>query len=224
MSRSGILAGRIQQRDRAQLRGRLDARRARLPAEVDAHAQLAAWLAANVVVDELAPIEALDLTAFVRGTAGIDLPPEERLRRLAIFVEDRLTWRDEQPRAWLAHDRIYSAALRLNAHDPWLHLSRAISAREHAASLFRIGAGRQAWIESPVRRRMMQVAHEAAGEAVALAPDDAGVLVRVGEVCYHDPDRGPAEALCWYERALERDPRDDWGALYRAHCLHDLER
>ena len=203
MSRSGLLAGRIQQRDRAQLRGRLDARRAR-PAEVDARDRLAAWLADEGVADEIEPIEALDLTAFLQSTAGIDLPPEERLRRLAIFIEDRLTWRHEQPRAWLAHDRIYSAALRLAARDPWLHLSRAVSAREHAAGLFRIEAGQAAWIELPLRRRMMQVAHEAAAAAVALTPGDAGVLVRVGELYYHDPDRGPAQALPWYERALER--------------------
>jgi hypothetical protein len=89
----------------------------------------------------------------VRATAGIDLPPEERLRRVAIFIEDRLSWRDEQPRAWLAHDRIYAAALRLNAHDPWLHSSRAVSARAHADGLVRIAAGQQAWIELIAARR-----------------------------------------------------------------------
>jgi hypothetical protein len=34
----------------------------------------------------------------------------------------------------------------------------------------------------------------------------------------------PHGALAWYERALFVDPSHGWASLYRAHCLHDLER
>jgi len=118
----------------------------------------------------------------------------ERLRQLAIRLEPELSWRDdEQPRAWLALERIYSAALQLNPRDPSIHLSRAIIAREHAEGLQRslpfpsppLGASqtrlppsgplaRDVWTESPLRRRMMEVAQSAVREALDLAPTDVG--------------------------------------------------
>src|SRR5262249_39930014 len=141
MPRSGILTGRFQQRDRAQLRRRLDRHDA--PPSTDANAALDAWLDANVRLrdEELSTIESLDLTSFLRRTAPIDLPPEERLRRLAAHIESDLAFREEQPRAWLAHERVYRAALDLNPRVVWVHLSRAISAREHAELLRGLAPG-----------------------------------------------------------------------------------
>src|SRR5262249_55967768 len=149
--------------------------------------------------------------------------PEERLRRLGIRLESRLSWREEQPRAWLALDRLYAAALQLNPRDAFVHLSRAISTKEHAEGLLHSGVTRDAWTDSSLRR-MMRVAYEAASAAMDLMPADVDVLYTMGDLCYVDPDRGPGEALPWYESALEQDPSAGWALLYRAHCLQDLGR
>lgn len=222
MPRSAILTGRFQQRDRAQLRGRLDRHGA--PRSTDVNAALDAWLDANVRLrDEPSAIESLDLTSFLRRTATIDIAPDERLRRLAIHIESDLAVREEQLRAWLTHDRIYRAALDLNPRAVWVQLSRAISAREHSEAL-PLRRNTEAWKESPLRRRMMRTARDALREALAVEPDSAEALCLMGQHCYFDPDEGLVEAVRWYEGALEREPGMGWALLYRAHCLHDLER
>jgi tetratricopeptide (TPR) repeat protein len=173
----------------------------------------------------LAAIESLDVTRFLRRTAEIDLPPAQRLRKLAIHAETRLTWRAEQPRAWLAHDRLYRAALDL-ALDPeakTVHESRAISARAHAEAL-RLDLDLASWKESALRRRMMRTARQALAEAIALDPEDGHPLFLLGHHCYFDPDEGQLEAIGCYDRAIARKPDLGLALLYRAHSLHDLER
>jgi hypothetical protein len=222
MPRSAILTGRFQQRDRAQLRGRHD--RHAPPRRADTAAVLEAWLEANVPSNaDLPELESLDVTSFLRRTATIDLPPEERLRRLAIHVETSLACSVEQPRAWLAHDRLYRAALDLNPGAPGVHTSRAVSAREHAEGL-RLDLSVEAWRESALRRRMMRAARQELQEAIALDRDDADALLQLGHHCYFDPDEDKVEAIRWYQESIDREPKLGWALLYRAHCLQDLER
>ena len=70
---------------------------------------------------------------------------------------------------------------------------------------------------------MLTVAFDAATRALG---DGGGPRAHtlLGELCYVDPDHGPAEALPWFDRALAAAPDDGWARLYRAHCLHDLGR
>lgn len=224
MPRSPVLTGRTQPRDRARQRGRLD-RQAPAAVRGEAVAGVRAWLDASGATGAVASIETIDLAAFVRQTAHLGASSEERLRQLAIALEHEIAWRrDEQPRAWLALDRIYAAALRLNPDEVGVHLSRAISARECAEGLWAPGVDRGAWARSPLRRRMATAAREACLAALERAPSDADALHVMGDQGYFDPDRGASEALPWYERALAADPTHTWAALYRAHCLHDLAR
>src|SRR6187399_3018945 len=98
MARSDILSGSIQQRDRAQQRGRRDRDTERVVDEPER--QLEVWIQAHHGGD------ALDASVYLHDTVAIEMSAEQRLRHLAIHLEDRLAWREEQPRAWLAIDRL----------------------------------------------------------------------------------------------------------------------
>ena len=83
MRRSAVLSGRQTQRDRAQLRGRLDGRKAQ--SQVPAKDELITWLQTSIHVDDVSDIETLNLNDFLRNTGQINLTVDERLRQLAIF-------------------------------------------------------------------------------------------------------------------------------------------
>ncbi len=131
MRRSAVLNGRLSQRDRAQLRGRLDDRKQE-PSQPPKE-ELFVWLRASLNANDVSDMERLNLTDFLRNTGQIDLPPDERLRQLAIFLEPELL--SPQPRAWLALDRIYLHAVRMAPKSVWVHQSRALSAKYCAAGL-----------------------------------------------------------------------------------------
>ena len=87
--------GRDRPRWRAKLRHRLDAAPEPRPEprrQLDDWIDACAWASA-----ELSTVETLDLTAYLRDTSHIDLPPTERLRMLAVAVEPRMSVAD-QPR------------------------------------------------------------------------------------------------------------------------------
>lgn len=204
MGRSPVLAGRIDARDRAHQRHRLD--RAR-PDQVDPPAAIHAWLvAAPLPLGRPEAVARLDLDRFLASTSGIALAPEERLRQLAIFLESH----GRADGAWL--DRIYEAALRLAPDDALVWHSRSITAKQ--TSLASRGARASRW-----RAR----ARRALDRANELAPDDVHVRYSLGKWAYF-LGRGAEEALPLFERALDVAPRDGWALLYRAHCLHDLGR
>lgn len=223
MPRAGLLAGRLQQRDRAHARGRLDAARAaRAPAAVDPDAALTAWLDAHGPRGSLDRLARLDLAAYLRDTAAVAHPAAERLRQLAVWLEPTLVGDPAQPRAWLALDRIYAAAIAADPGDASAHRSRAVSAREAAELLdSRTPADPRARQHG---RRMRSVAYAACDTACAAAPAAPEPWTTLGLVRYGDPAAGPTAALAAFDAALARDPLDAWALLYRAHCLHDLAR
>ncbi|CAN97661.1 hypothetical protein sce7492 [Sorangium cellulosum So ce56] len=204
--------GQDRPRWRAKLRHRYD--RVRPPLS-DPHDQLNAW------IDErgweklgTAELEALDLTAYLRKTAHIDLAPTERLRRLAIALEYQLTL-SEQPRGWLALERIYTAGRALDPDDAEIEVSRAVTAELCASCVD----------DRPeVRRRMIFAGRTAAERAVQLRPNDAGAQVALGMLHYSFQYGSIESALACFEAAAVLDPSSGWARLYRAHCLHDLGR
>lgn len=213
MSRSRVLTGQLNQRDRAQLRGRLDGRKqesAQSPVD-----ELRAWLTAELSVDDVSEAETLDLTEFLRNTGQIDLPPDERLRQLAVFLEPDLC--SPQPRGWLALDRIYQQAIRIAPKSVWAHHSRALSAKYCAEGLSPNDDG-------ATFRRILDSAWDAANTAYDLDSTDADVSYLMGSLYYIDPVRSVDEALEFFEESIEKDADHQWALLYRAHCLQDLER
>ncbi len=123
MPRSAILTGLKDQRDRAKQRGRLDHRRSKT--FVDPVDKIHSWLEKNISIEETAEAERLNLTNFLRKSAFISLPAEERLRQLAMHLKSELYW--HEMRGWLALDRIYQEAISINPHDVWIHHSRSIT-------------------------------------------------------------------------------------------------
>lgn len=213
MRRSPVLAGLTSQRDRAQLRGKLDRReRQDAPSTKD---QLVAWLKATVSIQDVSEAETLDLTDFLRNSGKFELSPEERLRQLAIFLEPDLLI--PQPRGWLALDRIYQQALRYAPNSVSVHHSRALSGKYCAECLSPNG-------DATTYRRIMESAWYAANTAYQIESTDADVLYLLGSLSYIDSTRTVNESLTFFDEAIGNDSNHQWALLYRAHCLQDLER
>ncbi len=163
---------------------------------------------------ELATIESLNLTSYLRETSHVDLTPTERLRMLAIALESGMSI-SEQPRGWLALERIYAAGRALDPDDAEIEISRAITA-EACASLIP---------DRPeIARRMISVGRAAAERAIDLRPGDSRAPYALGMLDYSFGDGSIESALACFESAVLLDPSYGWARLYQAHCLHDLER
>lgn len=213
MMRTGLTRakdGRDRPRWRAKLRRRLDGAPSSRP---DPHVQLAACLGSSGWAHRsIEYLEALDLTKYVRDTSHIELSATERLRQLAITLEDDLS-SGPQPRGWLALERIYAAGRALDAGDPDIEVSRAISAERAAACLHD---------QPDTRQRIILVGREAANQAIALRPDDAVAHYALGMLHYSFTDGSIEYALSCFDRSSALDSNFGWARLYRAHCLHDL--
>lgn len=164
----------------------------------------------NIEISDVAEAEKIDLKIFLQDTVHIDMLPQERLKQLAIFLEPELSW---SYRAWLALDRVYKTALSITPDDHFVHHSRAISAQETAECLEEINA-----------RKVWNTAWRSAYKAQTLAPTDAHVQYTLGSLCYRDKSHSVEEALQHFEAVLAEDKEHQWALLYRAHCLHDLEK
>lgn len=204
--------GQDRPRWRAKLRHRLD--RAQPPVS-EPYEQINAWIDEHGWANlDVARLEALDLTAYLRETAHIQLAPTERLRRLAIALEDQLN-ASEQPRGWLALERIYAAGSMLDPGDAEIDVSRAVTAGLCASCVDN---------RPDVRRRMILAGRAAATRAIELRPNDAGAHYALGMLYYSFQDGSIESALACFEAAIGADPNVGWARLYRAHCLHDLSR
>lgn len=202
--------------DRPRWRAKLRHRHDRTHASAfDPHEHLQAWLRNRAWTKlQVEQLEALDLTAYLRDTGHIDLVPTERLRQLAIALENQLLASD-QPRGWLALERIYDFARALDPRDIVLETSRAITAETAAP---------QVDDRLDLRRRMILVGREAAARAIEVQPSRADAHYALGMLDYSVHHGSIESALVSFERAIAADPNFGWARLYRAHCLHDLGR
>jgi tetratricopeptide (TPR) repeat protein len=166
------------------------------------------WLSEWVAALADGELERIDLDGFLRASEHFEVAAAERLRLLAIALEGRAIDLGAR-RGWVCVERVYARALRLAPDDAMIHESRGISASE----LARDGD------EALVREAQRSIAR-----AAELAPDDAMIAYQQGRVIYMHRRWSAAIALPYFERALLLDPECGWAALYRAHCLHDLER
>ncbi len=207
MKRNAVKSGLFDQRGRATTRRR--SRRRQGPVD-RGDGGLTEWLVARGPRS----VRRVDLEKFLRDTAGFEPPAAERLRQLAIYLELEA---QALPGAagWDALRRIYDRALRLEPENAEVYVSMSISAREQAECL----------ADSPEQRRILDAGVAAARQAIELAPDSASAHDALGHLLY---SRGETQAaLEAFECALACDadgPRSDWVRLYRAHCLHDMER
>lgn len=167
MTRSAILKGRIDARDRARLRRRLD--RPRSP-DTDPGDALWAWLEESDYGQEAhEDMPRLDLDHYLQVSGHIELAAEERLRLLAVFVEP-----DYAPTAPEALDRIYEAAVRLNPESPAVWHSRGISAKFAATT----------GVEPKKCLRFRKLALRSLHQAWELYATDTNVACSLGEWHY----------------------------------------
>lgn len=207
MKRNAVKSGLFDQRDRATQRRRSRREQAASAREDD----FAIWLEAWGFRDQ--DIGSIDLTEYFRDSSCFDTTASEKLRRLAVHLEPVAFAMGLA--GWAALRRIYDHALRLEPENPELLVSMAISACDLADGLS----------DSPEKERIFAAGEAAARQAVELAPESADSHQALGYLLYF---RGRKQAaLDALERALEcaaDGPAWGWAQLYRAHCLHDMER
>ncbi|WP_044965008.1 tetratricopeptide repeat protein [Sorangium cellulosum] len=182
--------------------------------------QVEPWLAAEIekLKSADAPIEitAEALQRFLASTTDAGPPRSERLRRLAIELED-----EDFVDGWAGFRRIYEAAASESPNDAWVFLSWGISA-DHS------------WLwRSKLEEERLQIweaADRALARAVELSPDDADILYAMGHLRYQHPtddtDSGEhaVRAIPWLVRAIEVNPHHPMAQLFRAHCYHDQKK
>lgn len=208
MGRSQVLRGAPVPRSRAQTRRREAITSA--AEEESAADALTAWMG-ETIAEDLAPatMQSFDITSFLRDTAQFDLSAADRVRRLAIFFEEERF----DPEGWMALQRLYESAAKLDPREVLVPASNALS----AISFARIH-------DSPQSSNLIGKAKTLLRRAREIDPVNGHVLYLTGYCEYMDPDGATAEALRWLEQACDADSTDAWAHLYRAHCLHDLKR
>jgi tetratricopeptide (TPR) repeat protein len=154
------------------------------------------------------------LCAFLEETRDIDAPPANRLRWLAIGLEN-----DTFENGWTDLRSIYQAAARADPTDPLVLHSWGISATR--------------WIEDretlplPERKAIAEEAEQVFQAALALSPGHSRIAHSLGMLCYDYPclpeeyDTYQSRAIDWFSRAAQWDPENVIAQLYLAHCFHD---
>jgi tetratricopeptide (TPR) repeat protein len=180
-------------------------------------ARLRAWLPTWLGQDQRAEqLSSLDLRAYVRESASFELAPAERLRLLAVYLDENGLVRSGRPLAdWQVFSRIYAEAERLGPQHSWVFHAKALTAVELAGTCQR---------EDAARSRLLAIATRSIHAALELDPSDADNHYTHGYVLYCTEAVEASEALHAFEAALALDPKHAWAQLYRAHCLQDLER
>jgi len=198
MSRNRVRSGVIDQRARRTTRRR---RRRPVSANVDADELLQALLSqfGDVCVEDAERISLDDVVDIGRS---FSVEPAEALRRAAIVVESQVAF--DGWRGWLVLHRLYAEAHRMSPDDVAVVHSAALSA--HRFDEERVRREGRRWL-SAGRERFA---------------DDVDLIVLDGMYLYDDGEI--KQALSLFDDALQLAPSTAWAQLYRAHCLHDLER
>lgn len=155
------------------------------------------------------------LQVFLEETKMIDLPAEEKLRRLAVALES-----ETLEHGWDSLHLIYQTAAQINPHNPRVFHSWGISACT--------------WLEGwicPTSAKRVAIAVEAEQvllKALELAPQNSFIAYTLGQVfCNHplledDQQSLLSQAIRWFHSAVSWDPENVIAQLYLAHCFHDL--
>ena len=211
MKSRAVRSGLIDQRDRATKRrlsrqgGRAQTESSQAMALESFELWLESWL--TMITD----IRRIDLELFLSASEPFDIESSERLRQLAIHVELEACSLPGLS-GWESLRRIYELAMELAPANADILASMSISAR---------------WLgEGHSKEEQLLAISEACGrEAVQQAPDDGYGYYVLGRALYSQ--RRTEDALGVLSQALEFEADRSiiaWTNLYKAHCLHDLER
>jgi hypothetical protein len=155
------------------------------------------------------------LTAFVDDTRDIEAPPAQRLRWLAIALENH-----RLEGGWDSLRAIYRAAAEADPADFRILHSWGLSASNWASS-------RVATPDPDQQKAIADEAERVLRAALDLSPRDSRVAHSLGLLFYNhpshaeDPERYQSRAIDWFTRAVAWDPGNVMAQLYLAHCFHD---
>lgn len=154
---------------------------------------------------------AIPFKEYLQASGKFSIEPDDRLRFLAIAIEEVVSTIDVAvpvDQRWLAADRIYKEAIRLDPKYGPHRSSRALTS--HYLSQ----------ITTKLEDTMTEIALAESVRGAEL--DRSARAFSIAGQCHYDHD--PGRALELYDEALALDSESLWPLLYRAHCLHDLER
>jgi tetratricopeptide (TPR) repeat protein len=215
MSRSAILSGKPVPRSRAHQRHRHD----RVAIEnQSARKGVEDWLALHISATDFTfrQFQSLDLGNYLQSTSLYDLAPGERLRLLAAYLDNHAGWNTgETYPAWLAFQRIYQLAKKLDPANVWIWISDALTTVHLQELLER---------SDPHHVLLEKHSNQVCLHAQQTWPEESEVWYISGYVRYQEQPIPTAEALRCFERACQLDSTNAWAHLYRAHCLQDSEQ
>jgi len=162
----------------------------------------------------IAVLESFDVLAYLNQTESFAVPPAERIRLLSVFLEGEKNAASlaEYPRSWLALQRLYNEACKLDPQNVQVLISNAVSAMHFAGT-----------VEPESDVALYGIARCLLKQALSHHADSPYALYTMGVCEYQRPGGSSQNALHWFERACQSDPNNSWAQLYRAHCLHDLK-
>jgi tetratricopeptide (TPR) repeat protein len=170
------------------------------------------WLNESKIGDS--NIHQINLTNFLRNTQHFDILSEERLRQLAIFIEpDACSLSGES--GWHSLKRIYDYALEFNNKNEKVFLSMGIAAIEIANNLE----------NEKNRKSIFDSGEHAILNAMSIHPNWSHAHYILGYLYYFQGKK--QNALDEFEKSLSFENEDkvhSWAQLYKAHCLHDMQR
>jgi tetratricopeptide (TPR) repeat protein len=152
-----------------------------------------------------------NLQEFLEESSAFDMPPAERLRRWAIYLDERGHGMDVHQK-WNLLRNTYAYAAELDRADVLVLKSWGVSSR-------RCAQREQAPI---LKREMFADAERAYASAIELAPNDADIAYHLGYTIYTNPDSNVQDALSWFRKAVSLDSSHAMAWLYVGHCLQDM--
>lgn len=154
---------------------------------------------------------AIPFKDYLRASGQFEIPPDDRLRFLAIAIEEVVSTIDvlvASHERWRAADRIYKEAIRLDPEYGPHRSSRALTSHYLSQRTTKL------------EDKMTEIALVESVRGTEL--DRSAKAFSIAGQCHYDHHTGRALEL--FDEALAFDPESLWPLLYRAHCLHDLRR
>lgn len=150
----------------------------------------------------------LSTNTYLRESARFDLTVTDRLCLLAIYIEEEL-WPHDTFIGWRAADRLYQHAAEHDPTETTVLTSRALTAHNLSS-----------YCSEEDRLTLEHVARTESLRATQINP--TAHAFSVASQCHYGTHTETSLALA--DAALQLQEDSPWPSLWRAHCLHDLER
>jgi tetratricopeptide (TPR) repeat protein len=160
--------------------------------------------------DSLNNINDINIKEYLEVTKNINLPSSERLRQLAIYMEEN--YMDDTPyKGWQIIKSIYGYASDRDPNNEDVYHSFGITASHYAV------------LEDNELLRDELFAEAKAGliKANQIKPNDADILYSLGMNDYSNYKKSNSEAMDWFIQALKKDPHHYMAQMYIGHCYFD---